>query len=134
MSTVGQHLHAHLDVIVDGEPVPVPANLGISAASGQMSELHTHDPNGVIHVETSNATARYTLGQLFNEWDVRLDQASVGGLSAGEGKTLSAYVNGEKVEGNPAAIALQDQAQIALVFGAPATNPSPPANYDFGAM
>ncbi|MBW0105505.1 hypothetical protein, partial [Pseudonocardia sp. KRD291] len=131
MSAMAQHFHAHLDVIVDGRPVPVPADLGIDQTSGQMSALHTHDATGLLHVESSDPAGRYTLGQLFNEWNVALDPTRIGGLRAGSGTTLRAFVDGVAVPGNPAAIELHDHQQIALVYG-PATSPvTPPATYDF---
>src|SRR5947209_3945435 len=46
------HIHAHLDVIVDGRPVAVPALLGIDESAHQISPLHTHDETGVIHIES----------------------------------------------------------------------------------
>lgn len=115
MSAMDQHFHAHLDVIVDGRPVPVPADLGVDRASGQMSALHTHDATGLVHVESADPAGRYTLGQLFNEWDVALDATRLGGLPAGGDRTLTAFVDGVAVPGNPAAIELRDHRQIALV-------------------
>lgn len=131
MSAMAQHFHAHLDVLVDGRPVPVPADLGVDQTSGQMSALHTHDATGLLHVESSDPAGRYTLGQLFNEWNLALDATRIGGLHTGSGTTLRAFVDGAAVPGNPAAIELRDHQQIALVYG-PATSPvTPPATYDF---
>ena len=65
------HVHAHLDVFVNGHPVEIPAGIGIEITdpavekfgSGYggipeegceqvcISPLHTHDPDGVIHIE-----------------------------------------------------------------------------------
>lgn len=127
-----QHFHTHLDVLVNGTPVPVPADLGVDESGGRLAALHTHDARGVLHVESPNPNARYILGQLLNEWNVRLDQSSIGGLTADAGHPLAVYVNGRKVEGNPAALPLQEHAEIALVYG-PQTTP-PPATYNFGRL
>jgi hypothetical protein len=131
MSATAQHFHAHLDVSVNGQPVPVPAELGIDQASGQMSALHTHDDTGLIHVESSDPTGRYTLGQLFNEWNVALDATRLGGLSVRPGTTLRTFVNGVELPGNPAALELRDHQQIALVYGPAGAPVTPPASYDF---
>ena len=40
--SIKQHIHAHLDVYVDGNKEPVPADIGIG--STYSSPLHTHDP------------------------------------------------------------------------------------------
>ncbi len=115
MAPGGAHFHPHLDILVAGKAVPVAANIGIIAATGQMSELHTHDDSGVLHVEAPDKARRYVLGQLFGEWNVRLDTAHLGGLTASGGNTLSAYVDGQRVTGNPGAIELRPHREIARV-------------------
>lgn len=129
-----QHFHTHLDVVVDGRPAPVRADLGVDESGGRLAALHTHDAGGVLHVESPNPNGHYILGQLFNEWNVRLNQSGIGGLAAGGGQPLSAYVNGRKVEGNPAAVPLQDHAEIALVYGPQNAPANPPATYNFGNL
>lgn len=41
-----EHIHAHLDVIVNSKPVAVPADIGIDLKAGKISLLHTHVSNG----------------------------------------------------------------------------------------
>lgn len=134
MEGTAKHFHAHLDIIVDGKPVEVPANLGIHPTRNAMSELHTHDPKGILHVEAPTADKRYTLGQVFAEWDVRLDSQGIGGLEVTGDKTLRAYVDGKLVKGNPADIELLEHRQIALVYGDKNAKVDVPATYDFGGM
>ncbi|CAM3942236.1 hypothetical protein NOGI109294_19680 [Nocardiopsis gilva] len=131
MEGTSKHFHAHLDVIVNGEAVTVPANLGIHPSGNAMSELHTHDERGVLHVEAPTADKRYTLGQIFAEWDVLLDKDTLGGLEADEENTLRAYVDGELHEGDPAAIELTKHRQIALVYGPKDADVDVPAEYEF---
>ncbi|SNT49774.1 hypothetical protein SAMN05421812_107248 [Asanoa hainanensis] len=126
------HIHAHLDVIVDGKPVTVPAGVGIDQNTGQLSPLHTHDTSGVIHVE-SPVQAEFSLGQFFTEWDVSLAADHLGSLQAGNDKVLQAYVNGLPVQGDPAAIVLHAHDEIALVYGTATQQTSPPATYTFPA-
>ena len=127
------HFHAHLDVRVNGTAVPVPADLGINTKTQMISEMHTHDSSGVIHIEAPDASRRYVLGQLFDEWGVRLDASHIGGLAAGTGKTLVAYVNGKPVTGDPAQIELTAHEQITLVYGDAGATPSVAASYAFPA-
>jgi hypothetical protein len=125
------HFHAHLDILVDGKPVEVPPNIGIDQMSGAMSELHTHDSSGVLHIEAPTADQRYTVGQLFGEWEVRLTATSMGGLQDEGRQTLRAYVDGKQFTGDPADIELRSHEEIALVYG-PADSPvQPPSTYDF---
>ena len=75
------HIHALLDVSVDGRDVAVPANIGIDAANHLESTLHTHDQTGVIHMEAPHPFA-YTIGDLFAVWGVRFAQGELGALRA----------------------------------------------------
>ena len=69
-----RHDHAHLDVEINGHPVVVPANIGITKSS--ISPLHTHDTTGILHIEAEN-TDIIRLGQFFTEWGVPLDKNCV---------------------------------------------------------
>jgi hypothetical protein len=131
MEGTAKHFHAHLDLIVNGKPVPVPANLGIEPSGSAMSELHTHDETGILHIEAPTASKRYTLGQLFSEWNVRLNDKSIGGLTADETHVLRAYMDGKLTQGNPADIELAAHREIALVYGPANQKVDVPARYDF---
>ncbi len=123
------HLHSHLDVFVDGKAMPVPAELGIDRAEGVLSPLHTHDNTGLIHVE-NNEEAEFRLGQLFAEWDVRLDAACVGSYCRAT-VPVKYYVDGEEHTGDPATITFERHREIAIVIGTPPSRI--PRTYDFPA-
>ncbi len=132
------HVHAHLDVFVDGQPVEVPGGIGIEitdpavkkfgeghyggipeegCAQACISPLHTHDVDGVIHVEAPSVIA-ITLGQLFEQMAVRLDSACVDTYCAPETNVV-VYVDGQPHSGNPADIVFRDLQEIAIVIGTP---------------
>ena len=137
------HVHAHLDVFVNGRPVRVPAGIGINIAdpgvktgpdptgSGNsyggiklcakpcISPLHTHDATGVLHTESATVTPN-RLGQLFTEWDVRLDRSCVGGYCAPKAP-IAFFVDGKRYTADPSAIGLADRREIAIVIGSPPT-------------
>ncbi|GGO84930.1 hypothetical protein GCM10011584_03670 [Nocardioides phosphati] len=125
-----EHIHAHLDVLVDGQPVSVPALIGIDESAHQISPLHTHDTSGVIHIE-SPKKADFSLGQFLTEWQVSVSQTHLGGLDANKGNTLTVYVNGKEVSGDPAAIILHAHDEIALVYGPSTQRVGVPDSYDF---
>ena len=125
-----EHIHVHLDVLVDGQVIPVPANIGIDAARRGISPLHTHDDSGVIHIE-SPVKRQFSLGEFFTEWGVSLSADNIGGLRAADDKTVRAYVNGQPHMGDPAAIMFNQHDEIALVFGAPQLREPIPATYRF---
>jgi hypothetical protein len=126
------HIHAHLDVIVNGQPVTVPAEVGIDDGAQQISPLHTHDTTGVIHIE-SPTQAQFSLGQFFSEWQVSLSGDHIGGLTTDATHQLRAYVNGRPVDGDPAAIVLHAHDEIAVVYGTAAQQVNAPSSYAFPA-
>jgi hypothetical protein len=124
------HIHQHLDLYVDGHKVPVPAGIGIDPAVGY-APLHTHDPSGVIHVE-SPTVRPYTLGELFAVWGVRLTPSCLGGDCAGGGRQLRVYVDGRAYQGDPATLVLAAHQELVVAFGTAAQLPSPvPSSYQF---
>jgi len=133
------HVHAHLDLFVDGEPITIPAGIGVDTdnpgvrqfteggdiAFGGIEEcdepcispLHTHDVSGVLHTE-ARSDDENTLGQFFIEWGLRLDSSCVASYCKPD-EDIEVYVDGELHEGNPADIALTDRLEIAIVIGTP---------------
>jgi hypothetical protein len=128
------HIHQHLDIFVDGKPVKVADDIGIDPQGGFISPLHTHlQTEGVLHVE-SPTQARFSLGQFFAVWGVRLDARCIGGECAGNGKSLRTWVDGTPVTGDPTRIVLDEHQEIVLAYGTPAQVPDPvPSSYDFPA-
>jgi hypothetical protein len=113
--TLQHHVHAHLDVFIDGQHIKVPAALGITIDDPQVhqfpdplgtayggiskacanpciSPLHTHGPSGIIHTE-SPTDIDHSLGQLFGEWDVKLTDTCVGEFCK-PAKPIAIYLNG----------------------------------------
>lgn len=125
------HIHAHLDVFANGQKVTVPANLGIARSGSQLAELHTHDDTGILHIESPSTSKKFTLGEVFSEWNVRLNAAQIGGLKTDATHTLTAYINGKPQTGDPAAIQLAAHQEIALVYGAKGAKVNVPSSYKF---
>jgi hypothetical protein len=124
------HIHQHLDLSVDGREVRVPAGIGIDPAVGY-APLHTHDPSGVIHVE-SPTVRTYTLGQVFAVWGVRFTPSCLGGYCAGGRRQLRVYVNGRAYRGDPTTLVLEPHQELVVAFGTAAQLPSPiPSTYQF---
>jgi hypothetical protein len=106
----------------------VPADIGIDVADRGISAIHTHDPSGIIHVESPTVRI-FRLGQVFTEWDVRLGQGSIGPYVDGQdGATVAVFVGGKRVAGDPRRIALTEHEDIAVVVthggAAPAAPPA----------
>jgi hypothetical protein len=118
------HYHAHLDVFYDGQPVKVPADVGIDYDAQRISPMHTHYDSGVIHVE-ANKDEKFTLGQFLSEWGVKAQNGCVAD-KCGDG--VAVFVNGSLQETPAADLVIKAGAEIALVLG---TQPSDiPSTYD----
>jgi hypothetical protein len=134
------HVHAHLDVFVDGMPVRVPSGIGIkiddpAVQRGELpdgtmsyggiqlcnepciSPLHTHDATGIIHTESADPKPN-TLGEFFIEWGVTLDASCVATFCS-PATAIAIYVDGAPVTGDPRAVELTDHREIAIVIGTP---------------
>ena len=131
LSALGQegsviHIHQHLDIYVNGKKVQVPALVGIDTSSGFLTELHTHDTSGILHVE-SETKRDYVLGQFFGEWGVKLTSSCLGTFCG----NLKWWVDGKPMVGNPAQLVLKSHQEIVIATGkAPAKVPS---SYKFPA-
>lgn len=124
------HAHALLSVFRDGEPVTVPANIGFDDRGGH-SSLHTHTPDGVIHMEADDPYP-YELAQVFAAWGVEFGQDRLGGDTAGGSKQVHVYVNGEPAPPGP--VTMDDGDNIVVAYGAEGSFPKlPPADALEGA-
>jgi hypothetical protein len=121
------HIHAHLQVYVNGAARSLPGGIGIpgsqvvSSAEGPVAQggqciywLHTHAPDGIIHIESPTHRV-YTLGNFFDEWHQPLSSTQV---STASGK-VTAFVNGKPWTKNPRDIPLDPHAVIQLSVGTP---------------
>jgi hypothetical protein len=122
---VNTHYHAHLDIFADGKKVTVPALIGINVGAQYLTELHTHDTRGVIHVESPKSNDHFTLGQFVAEWGVFLNGRCIGSYCNG----LKWYLNGKLHTGNPQRYKLQSHDEIAIVVGKPPAKI--PSSYQF---
>lgn len=109
------HPHTYLEIVNHGEPVQVPANIGIDVNARALSALHTHTDDGTIHVEAAEEGV-FTIGQLFAEWNVRLTEDCVGGLCADEDNDLLFFVNGEPYDGDPNDIRIENHKDVSIAY------------------
>jgi hypothetical protein len=120
------HIHAHLDIFINGKPYTVPAQIGI-VPDKCLYWMHTHDDTGVIHIESPESRT-FTLGQFFNIWNKKFNNTQIFDniVSNNKNVTLSVYVNGNKVSSvDYRNIKLNSHDEIAIVYGkAPDTIPS----------
>jgi hypothetical protein len=125
------HIHAHVQVYVNGEPRALPGAIGMVGPVAQQTPygpfysaqqciywLHTHTSDGVIHIESPSARI-YTLGNFFNVWNQPLSGTQV----AGEKGKVTAFLNAKPWTESPTAIPLRSHASIQLDVGSPVVPP-----------
>ncbi len=63
------------------------------------------------------AGERFTLGQLFTQWDVELTESQVGDVQVRDGERVAVDVDGQTVEGDPMDVQLQPDQVITVSLG-----------------
>jgi hypothetical protein len=98
------HIHPEIEIMVDGIPETVPANIGINQFC--MAEVHTHAADGVIHLESVNTSAEFPIADFFTVWDRELERESY---------DVSVTVNGEEVS-DPLSYIMGDHDLIVITY------------------
>jgi hypothetical protein len=131
------HVHTHLTIFVNGKAMVIPYGIGVpgyeavQTPHGPFVEtgscfywLHTHQEDGVIHVESPSTSLSFHLGQFFAEWGVPLSATQVGPY---KGKLTVFFAStGKRPElykGDPADLPLGDHYQIQINVGTPVVSP-----------
>jgi hypothetical protein len=123
------HIHAHLELFVDGKQESIPANIGIDEATQTISPLHTHptasdNPEGTIHME-ADQQYDFTLGQFMNVWGVKFSDNQLGSLKPTGDKKLQVYFNG-KLAKDPVNTVMHEHDVVVIGYGKPGSFPTNP--------
>jgi hypothetical protein len=89
---LAMHIHPHLNILVDGQPQLIPANIGIRR-NGDALPIHTHDETGKLHVE-SPILHDYQLQDFFTIWGQPFSPQQVVGFHADATHTITVIVDG----------------------------------------
>jgi hypothetical protein len=124
------HIHSGLDVFVNGVQQQVPSNIGILSSPSCLYWLHTHSANGIIHIEAAE-TREFLLGQFIDVWEQTLTNSTAFFDSVSD-MPVTAYVDGQRFEGDYRTIPLESLREIVLAYGTPPEDI--PAEHDFGSI
>jgi hypothetical protein len=124
------HIHSGLDVFVNGVQQQVPSNIGILSSPSCLYWLHTHSANGIIHIEAPE-TREFLLGQFIDVWEQTLTNSTAFFDSVSD-MPVTAYVDGQRFEGDYRTIPLESLREIVLAYGTPPEDI--PAEHDFGSI
>src|SRR3989338_1384080 len=102
------HWHPHLEIIIKGEKVAMPPNMGIGTSySGSpfydsmmdMTNMHTHDDSGTLHWEVMmHAPTREDLylGNFFQVWGETFNENCIFEFCNGPEGSVRMFVNGKQ--------------------------------------
>lgn len=128
------HYHAHLSIVIDGNETVLPAGIGIDNTNQCLYWTHTHQTDGVIHIEApqSSAKRKFTLGNFFDVWQKPLDPTHIGDTTIGKNQKLVMFVDGKPYTGNPRNIVLGAHTLVVLEITPPEVNPPPTFTFPAG--
>lgn len=112
MNIVFFHIHPELEIFINNEKIPIPANIGI--VKGCAKHLHTHDETGKLHVEAL-VKKEYTLSDFFAVWEKDFSSNRLLDNVADGKSEIIVTVNGIKVETYENTI-LKDKDKIVIEY------------------
>src|SRR5881397_1266393 len=107
------HIHQRLLIVIRGKEMTIPQYIGIPQGARCIYWLHTHTPDGIIHVEAPQDRS-FTLGDFFSVWGQPLDRTHAGPVHTKKGERMRVWLNGAPYTGDPAKIPLTAHADIVI--------------------
>lgn len=124
------HIHSHLTIMADKKTIVIPKNVGIDLQKNCMSSVHTHDANGIIHIEAP-VQKDFTLGDFFYKWNMPLSRTQVLTLKTDDTHGLKIYADGKEIT-DPENLVMTDHQDIFISYYALKDGPDPlPAPFDW---
>ena len=116
------HIHAHLSIRLQNKEVAIPDDVGHSLIKNCLYWVHTHTPDGIIHIESPRAQT-FTLGQFFDVWGEPLSRTQAGPARAARGERAHIWVDGAAYSGDPRKIELNQHTDIVIQLSPPFKRP-----------
>jgi hypothetical protein len=118
------HIHQHLVILDHGKPLVIPSNVGRPEGAPCLYWLHTHTPDGFIHIEAPKERS-FTLGDFFAVWGQPLTASRAATAALAKGDQMKLWVNGAVFTHDPKTIKLLAHSDIVIQMGPPYTKPAP---------
>ena len=121
------HFHPTVRVVVEGEEVAIPQDVGAAAPGGQHAPIHLHPGDEQIHAEGVEA-GTFTLGQFMAVWGVPLTPTQLGPYRESASREVVVFVRrkGERRFSRTEEVAdleLGDGDEVYVVYGTPEQSP-----------
>jgi hypothetical protein len=124
MEGTAYHIHSHLTINDHGHALSIPDSVGRPIFGQCIYWLHTHTPDGIIHIE-SPVVRTFTLGQFFAVWGEPLTRIRASDAKLHSGEKMTVWVDGSRYAGEPRSIPLRQHTDITIDVGSPASKPAP---------
>ena len=107
ISRSGIHWHPELKIVINGEKITIPANIGIGMQYAGyprfdpmmgMTDMHTHDDSGTLHWEVMKGPVTkddVRIGSFFAIWGKEFDSSCIFENCNGSAGSVKMFVNGE---------------------------------------
>jgi hypothetical protein len=118
------HIHQHVAIFDHGKPVPIPDDVGRPLVGQCFYWLHTHTPDGIVHIESPNFKT-FSLGNFFDIWGQPLGKTDVAGAKPKPHEHVEVWVDGRSYAGDPRSIELTQHLDVTIEVGPPYTKPAP---------
>ena len=123
----GDHIHPVVRVVVNGEPIPIPDDIGTAADGRSHSPIHRHPGDEVLHAEGVE-DGRFTLGQFMQVWGVELSRHRLGPYRAQGDRRVTVLAKWKGAKrfqqvNDFAGLELGDGDEVYIVYGTPDQSP-----------
>jgi hypothetical protein len=106
------HIHPRLSIIINGTDVPIPQNVGVTAAC--MHPIHTHADLPNIHIEAP-VQRDFILGDFFAVWGKPFSKDQILEHTSNDTHTIRMTVNGAVVDTYENQV-LRDKDEIVIYY------------------
>jgi len=89
---LSMHIHPNLEINIEGKPVEIPANIGITDTC--MKPVHTHDTTGKIHIEYPGQH-NFQLRDFFANWQQPFSSTQILDHTVDANHVLTMTVDGQ---------------------------------------
>lgn len=117
------HVHAHVSIWINGQLWLIPQYTGIAPDGSCFYWLHTHNPDGIIHIEAPAKTTP-TFGNFLDIWDSHFSTLGSGyPIQLADPSNWKVWIDGKPYSGNFRNIPLQAHELITLAYNSPNVKP-----------
>ncbi|MBI2084877.1 MAG: hypothetical protein HYT70_04700 [Candidatus Aenigmarchaeota archaeon] len=121
------HWHPNLEIIIKGEKVAIPANIGIGSEYASspfydsmmdMTNMHTHDATGTLHWEVmmhAPTSQDMYLGNFFQVWGKTFNKNCIFEFCNGPEGSVKMFVN-NKLNNDFEKYVIRDGDEIVIIF------------------